>query len=121
MNELDILFKTIQYLALLVQQQTAAFRGFICRLCDLTGLKGLLTAIQRERIHVNEENEENLFLKGMFALQKDNVLVYVNGLGSHVRIMFTNLDDEELHETLVQSVAESIVNLADGVQSIQPE
>ena len=57
----------------------------------------------------------------MFALQKDNVLVYVNGLGSHVRILFTNLDDEELCETLVQSVAELIVNLADGVQSIHPE
>ena len=70
---------------------------------------------------MNKENEENLFLKGMFALQKDNVLAYANGLGSHVRIMFTNLDDEELCETLVQSVAESIVNLVDGVQSIQPE
>ena len=84
-------------------------------------LKGPLTAIQRERIHVNEENKEILILKGMFALQKDNVLAYLNGLGSHVHIMFTNLDDEELCETLVQYVAELIVNLADGVESIQSE
>lgn len=74
--------------------------------------------MQMEGIH---ENELNLFLKGMFVLRKVNVLAYANGLGSHLRILFTKFHYEELRETLLQSVAKLIVNLADSFQSIEPE
>lgn len=111
---IDILFKKIQHSALLVSQQTAAFELFLSTLSDLTGMLGPVSDADMYPQY------EHSFHEGRFCISESIVQTYIERCGSSAALLFRTLSPTE-KSFVAEAVGKFIVQLANGVHSIQVE
>ena len=114
-DDLNILFKSLQSSAILAHQQTALFASFIETLRDRVFLEGPLTPQQ-----IQNWDPANGYLSGSFAVSTANVRLVFTGLGSSEALAFDALPAGD-SEGLCSAFGKFVVDLAVGVQDIEPE
>lgn len=114
-TEIDILFKTLQHGALLVPQQRLAFDH--CGQCfrELTQARGPLQESQ-----LREWEPSSGHRSGEFVVSNTHVSQFIRGQGSFASLEFQELSAADRH-ALVDSVGKLVVDLLQGIHSIEPE
>lgn len=113
-QEIDILFKKLQYSTLLVSQQQAAFAHFISSLSALTGLSG------PNSVSSAANASSDTIRNGAFEVSQTSIEGFIQGCGSFVQDMFDELASDEKVD-IVQAVGQLSVDLALKVHLIEPE
>jgi hypothetical protein len=115
LDEVNILFKSLQFSSLLLTQQQASFCNFIVSLREKFSVRGPLSATEMAAWDDTQGCRE-----GEFAVLSSDVLLFIRGLGSAEAALFGALPQSE-RNTVVSYFAAFVVRCADGVHKIDPE
>ena len=120
--EVDVLFKSLQAKQLLIRQQLALLDDFVSRLKELASVIGPLSDAQ---IGAFGTDNHPRFMSpvnagSVFGLSVDNIVAFLKGQGSFIRVEYEKLDAESV-ASLIDSFGTLFVEFASGVTNIRPQ
>ena len=89
-DEVNILFKSLQFGSLLVTQQVEAFSKFIGVLCEKFSVQGPLSPLQ-----LTDWDAGAAVRDGAFVIRSTDVTTFMQGLGSTECALFDGLEESK--------------------------